>query len=191
MYNYRWREWFWWEEYLFLTATRITLKKGKATTIFCSGLAHCKETFSLLQISETKSGGKFFFFFFFWKNILVLMVWRTQRERGLKEENCLTFHFGWIGLKYKSRPRGAYGLLETKFGVGDAASISPRTNTHTRGESGVHDKYLSLPRDCQSCWSVLAPLPLHLFLEDQVGRRQSETRSCVSSNFRWKKLGCW
>lgn len=33
--------------------------KRKSTTIFCSGLAHCKETFSLLKIFGNKSRGKF------------------------------------------------------------------------------------------------------------------------------------
>ena len=116
------------------------------------------------------------------------MAWSIQRKRGLQDGNCLTFYFGWIGLQYKSQEtETAKGLAEHKIRVRHRGSPH-KLDTFTREESDVHERYLSLPRDCQSCWSVLAPLPLHLFLEDQVGMRQAETSSCVSSEFRWKTL---
>lgn len=81
-----------------------------------------------------------------------------------------------------------FGLAEKKIRVWDAENISTQTWHVHREERDVHRRYLSLPRDCQSCWSVLVPPLPHLFLEDQVGRRQSETRSCVSSKVSWKTV---
>ena len=117
------------------------------------------------------------------------MAWCIQRERGLKEGNCLTFYFGWLGLQYNSHKTERLPKTWQRKHRGVRHRVSPHTHrTFMREERAVHERYLSLPRDCQSCWSVLAPPPLHLFLEDQVGRRQSETRSCVSSKFRWKTI---
>lgn len=86
-------------------------------------------------------------------------------------------------LKSNQRNR-AFSLHQNN--VRDQASIRwvrahKYKHKHARRSYSIYRNHLSLPKGCQSCWFVLAPPPLRLFLEDRAGRRQSKTKWHVSS----------